>query len=128
MTEICVPSKPADGPSDGIFLTNRCKDCGRFITKLEVLRAIAGHGNVCPCGGNKFKCTNAKWWEELFLLRSWKLYRAWKRGDLAPNPTKEEVKAPDKAIVEFMKQVEEEDTLEQEIKGFDSESFGVEEQ
>lgn len=82
------------GPGDpwkGIFLTNRCKGCGRAITKLEVIHAFEHEHNVCPCGSNSFKSTNFKWWEALLLVRSWRCYRAWRRGEISGNPSPKSV-------------------------------------
>lgn len=78
--------------SDGLFLTNRCSKCGRALTKLEILERVHdARLSICPCGSNKFHSSNFKWWEELFLVRSWRAYFAWKKGLLAPPPTAQSV-------------------------------------
>lgn len=70
-------------PQDAIYLTNRCRACGRFITKLEILQKFKDQQEgLCPCGSRSIKPANPKWWEEFFTLRSWKLYFAMRRGEV----------------------------------------------
>ena len=94
-------SRPADRPTDGIFYTNRCgtgkyPGCNRAVTKLDILEAMGvspKRHSVCPCGCNSWRSSNFKWWEELFLFRSWRLWWAIKQGRLAPPPTTKDVSA-----------------------------------
>lgn len=44
--------------TDGLYYFNRCRRCNRLITKLQVLRAFAGRGEVCSCGSAMFGPTN----------------------------------------------------------------------
>ena len=85
--------------SDGIFLTNRCSACGRALTKLEVLDALANDHRLCPCGSDRMRSSNFKWWEALLLPRSWKLFWAWKTGRVAPPPTPESIKASNSRVI-----------------------------
>jgi hypothetical protein len=57
---------------------------------LEILERMSGPTHICPCGSDKFHSSNFKWWEELFLIRSWKMFLAIRRGELAPPPTRAE--------------------------------------
>lgn len=71
----------------GSFLayTLRCRGCKRFLTKLDVMEKLAkGDANMCTCGGHVIEPSTAKWWEELFLWRSWRMWFAIKRGILPP--------------------------------------------
>ena len=84
--------RPGDGPSDGIFYTNRCGNskaagCNRFITKLEIIAKKGDDpGPICPCGSYDFRSNNAKWWEELLLFRSWRLWWAIRTKAIPPPP------------------------------------------
>lgn len=80
-------SRPADGPSDGLHYTHRCLSCHRALTKLDIVNRLASGDPICTCGHGRFRPTTFKWWEELFLLRSWRMYFAIRRGELAPPPT-----------------------------------------
>lgn len=44
--------------TDGLYYFNRCRRCMGLITKLQVLRAFEGRGEVCPCGSAMFGPTN----------------------------------------------------------------------
>ena len=58
----------------GVFHINRCRSCGRLLTKLEIVKRMrdAESGGewagACPCGSGSFAPSNAKWWE-YFLPR-----------------------------------------------------------
>jgi DNA-directed RNA polymerase subunit RPC12/RpoP len=76
------------GLTDGIHWCYRCHSCSRLITKLEVLESrAAGKANLCPCGSKVVQPTNAKVWEELFLVRCWKLIYAIHTKSVAAAPT-----------------------------------------
>lgn len=122
---------PGDGPTDGIFYTNRCGNskkpgCGRALTKLEILDSMGinpKRHSVCPCGSNSFRGANFKWWEEWLLIRSYRMKSAIKRKLVAPPPTKEEWEALMSKMIDDMNRIDEEaevaaDDLE------DNEMFG----
>jgi len=100
-------SRPWDGPTDGYFLTNRCGNgknpgCNRALTKLDVLDAMGinpKRKTVCPCGSQGFRSSNFKWWEELFLFRSWKLWWAIRRGTIPPPPSKGDIMEANQAMM-----------------------------
>lgn len=98
------------GETDRLFYCYRCYDCHRLITKLEVLEGRAqGRPNLCPCGSRKVNPTNAKWYEELFLPRCWKLIFAIRRKRIAPMPpppTPEEQAEADRMAREAMRAFE----------------------
>lgn len=74
--------------TDRLFYCYRCYDCGRLITKLEILEGReARRSNICPCGSRKMKPTNALISEELFLPRCWKLIIAIRFSRIAPMPS-----------------------------------------
>jgi hypothetical protein len=79
--------------SDGIYYFNRCRRCNRIITKLAILRAFEGRGEVCPCGSAMFGPTNPVGMEWLkppaLRMIGWQLL-----GLLTPAP-KPEVVAPE---------------------------------
>jgi hypothetical protein len=84
------------GMTDRLHYCYRCNSCGRLITKLEILDArIASRANLCPCGAKTISPTNAKWWEEVFLPRCWKLIFAiyTKRVALALQPLSTQAQA-----------------------------------
>ena len=91
--------RPWDGPTDGYFLTNRCGNakspgCGRALTKLEILDSMGVNPKrktICPCGSQGFRSSNFKLFEELLLVRSWKLWWAIRKGVIPPPPSKGEV-------------------------------------
>jgi len=86
--------------TDGLHWCYRCHSCGRLITKLEVLESRAERRmNLCPCGSRVVQPTNPKVWEELFLVRCWKLIYAIRTKSVAPAPAPmlaEEQKAVDR--------------------------------
>lgn len=109
------PVLPGDGPSDGIFYTNRCGNakvpgCGRALTKLEILDAMGPHpkrSSVCPCGSNAFRGSNFKWWEEWLLIRSYRMKSAIKRKLVAPPPTQKEWEDRMQKMVDDMNRMDE---------------------
>lgn len=46
-----------------------CDKCGRLITKLDEMKAIA-RGEVCKCGSRKYHPANMSWYH-------WALPRVW---------------------------------------------------
>lgn len=94
--------------TDGLFYTNRCGKCGRALTKIEIYERWNVPGGICPCGSNKFHSTNFKWWEELFLIRSWKLWWAIRKGLLPPAPTKQDIVESRKALMRTVLDLDEE--------------------
>ena len=44
--------------TDGLYYFNRCRRCNRLITKLQILKAFEGKGEVCSCGSAMFAPTN----------------------------------------------------------------------
>lgn len=108
-----VYKRAVDGPTDGVFLTNRCGGikggCGRALTKLEILERMQ-HGPICPCGNNSWKSSNFKLWEELILPRSWKMYFAIRRGELPPPPSASDVEMSRMELIKgFAKKLEEDE-------------------
>jgi hypothetical protein len=93
--------------TDMIFYTNRCK-CGRALTKVEILERMQGPKGLCPCGSNEFHSTNFKWWEQLFLARSWRMWRMIRKGLLPPPPNKFEVAAARDGMINKIIEMEEE--------------------
>jgi len=76
-----------EGVTDKLHWLYRCTSCARLLTKLEILEAwSAGRVNLCPCGAKTIRPTNAKWWEELFLPRCWKVVIAIHFRLVAPAP------------------------------------------
>ena len=75
------------GVTDRLHYCYRCTSCGRLITKLEILGGrCSGSVNLCTCGSRTIRPTNAKWWEELFLPRCWRLIYAIYAHRIAPAP------------------------------------------
>ena len=116
--ETAPESRLGDGPSDGIFYTNRCGNarepgCNRFLTKLEILSKGNGPGSVCPCGSYNFRSGNAKWWEELLLLRSWRLWWAIRTKAIPPPPGPDYMKDMVNSLVATVASLED-DTLDAE--------------
>lgn len=44
--------------TDGLYYFNRCRRCHRLITKIQILEAFQGKGEVCSCGSAMFGPTN----------------------------------------------------------------------
>jgi DNA-directed RNA polymerase subunit RPC12/RpoP len=75
------------GQTDRLHYCYRCFNCGRLITKLELLEAWGNDQvNPCPCGSRKIRITNPKKWEELLLPRCWRLIFAIYTKQIAPPP------------------------------------------
>lgn len=98
-------SRPADGPTDGVFYTNRCGNskvpgCGRFLTKLEILQRMDHPRGICPwCGSNGFRSGNPNIFEELLLPRSWKLWLAIRAGILPPPPSPKDISSSRNSMI-----------------------------
>lgn len=82
-----------DDRDGGVFHINRCRSCGRLLTKLEIVgkmrsaeRSGEYHG-VCPCGSGSFAPSNPKTWE-YFLPRVIRLAFAIWRGQVAPGESR----------------------------------------
>lgn len=103
--------------TDGVFLTNRCSDCGRAMTKLEIIERMQSPSPLCPCGSNKFKSSNFKLWEELFLFRSWKQWMVMKLGLLPPAPNRHEVASNRDTMIKEVSELEDDTCLDQD-EGF----------
>lgn len=75
--------------TDRLYYCYRCRDCGRLITKIELLEGrFIGIANTCPCGCRRMNPSNAKLWEELLLPRCWKLIFAIYTHRIAPPPAR----------------------------------------
>jgi hypothetical protein len=75
------------GTTDRLHWVYRCTSGGRLLTKLEILeQRSSGSADLCPCGSRTIRPTNARWWEELFLPRCWKLIYAIYAHRIAPAP------------------------------------------
>ena len=120
-------SRVADGPTDNLFYTNRCSVCGRCLTKLEILESFKPDSKpACPCGSSKFRSTNFKWWEELLLYRSWVMYFAIRRGEVAPPPTREQNVELRAKLIEGIAELEDQEDGERDIIGEgETEEFGA---
>ena len=65
------------------YLLYRCYKCGRAITRLDIMDIWSTAPRdpkpgesvpLCSCGSSHISPGNAKWWEEVFLPRIWKLW------------------------------------------------------
>ena len=71
--------------SDGLYYFNRCRKCMGLITKLELIAAFRGTGDVCACGSAMFGPTNPIGLEWL-RPKTLRMILAKTLGRLAPPP------------------------------------------